>query len=165
MLLTRRFRIGVVVLVLGGLVAGTAAVASLGNDEPSSAARAAGAGDTMTGEASKSKAPTSTSRAVPADAGAPVAVEPAPVTAVAGALRSLRCGAVARRGAAAMSRLHGGQAAVGEACHHLGHRIAAAPPRRTRGILGGLPCGDGEVRLGMGHLRGGRARPARGSRS
>jgi len=77
-LLTRRFRIGVVVLVLGGLVAGTAAVASLGNDEPSSAARAAGAGDTVTGEASKSKAPTSTSRAVPADAGAPVAVEPAP---------------------------------------------------------------------------------------
>ncbi|MDJ0323377.1 amidase domain-containing protein [Cryobacterium sp. PH31-AA6] len=84
MLLTRRFRIGVVVLVLGGLVAGTAAVASLGDDEPSSAARAAGAGDTVTGEASKSKAPTSTSRAVPADAGAPVAVagEPAPVATV-----------------------------------------------------------------------------------
>jgi hypothetical protein len=54
-LLTRRFRIGVVVLVLGGLVAGTAAVASLGNDEPSSAAGAAGVGDTVNGKAKKSE--------------------------------------------------------------------------------------------------------------
>ena len=87
MLLTRRFRIGVVVLVLGGLVAGTAAVASLGDDEPSSAARAASAGgDTVTGKRSASTAPTATPRAAPADAGAPVAVEqpkPAPVAPVA----------------------------------------------------------------------------------
>ncbi len=75
MLLTRRFRIGVVVLVLGGLVAGTAAVASLGDDEPSSAARAAGTGDTVTGNAAKSPAPTDTARAVPAEIGAPVAIE------------------------------------------------------------------------------------------
>ncbi|WP_166804603.1 amidase domain-containing protein [Cryobacterium algoritolerans] len=86
MLLTRRFRIGVVVLVLGGLVAGTAAVASLGDDEPSSAARAEGARDTVAGKSSASKAPTATPRAAPADAGAPVAVaQPKPTPATPGA--------------------------------------------------------------------------------
>jgi hypothetical protein len=70
--LTRRFRIGVVVLVLGGVVAGTAAVASVNTDEPSSSARS-----------------TATPRAVPADAGAPVSVEaaapaPAPAPAAGG---------------------------------------------------------------------------------
>ena len=47
--LTRRFRIGAVVLVLGGLVAGTAAVASVSDEEPTSAARAEGAGNSLTG--------------------------------------------------------------------------------------------------------------------
>lgn len=75
MLLTRRFRIGAVVLVFGGLVAGTAAVASLGDDEPSSAALAESAEDSLSGKAPASNAPTAVPRASPADAGAPVAVE------------------------------------------------------------------------------------------
>ncbi|TFD82134.1 hypothetical protein E3T48_02790, partial [Cryobacterium fucosi] len=69
--MTRRFRIGVVVMVLGGLVTGTAAVAAIGDDEPSSAARAEGVGNSLTGKATASKAPTAAPRAAPADAGAP----------------------------------------------------------------------------------------------
>ena len=86
MVLTRRFRIGVVVLVLGGLVAGTAAVASMGTDEPS--ASATPTPKSTDAASTKSSAGTGTTetdatepeRAEPADAGAPVPID-APVQA------------------------------------------------------------------------------------
>ncbi|TFD31543.1 amidase domain-containing protein [Cryobacterium cryoconiti] len=81
MVLTRRFRIGVVVLVLGGLVAGTAAVASMGADEPTASATPtpdpteAASTNTASGTGATEADATEPERAEPADAGEPVAVD------------------------------------------------------------------------------------------
>lgn len=81
MVLTRRFRIGAVVLVLGGLVSGTAAVASMGAEEPSAAvqptpdSRDAAAKDSTTDSEESANDTTSTERTVPAEAAAPVPVD------------------------------------------------------------------------------------------
>jgi len=68
---TRRFRISAAALAFAVLVIGTAAVASWGNDESDSARAEIAASATPTD--------TATPRATPADAGAPVAVDTAPV--------------------------------------------------------------------------------------
>ncbi|MBC7443002.1 MAG: amidase domain-containing protein [Ramlibacter sp.] len=70
--MTRRFRIGVVVLVVAGLVAGTAALAAMGSDEPSASSVT---GDSVKSGPTPPAAATSTPRAAPADAGDPVAVD------------------------------------------------------------------------------------------
>ncbi|MCY7290105.1 MAG: amidase domain-containing protein [Cryobacterium sp.] len=76
MVLTRRFRIGVVVLVLGGLVAGTAAVASMGADEPSASTPPTPdpTDTTSTGSVADADAPAE-KRAEPAEAGEPVPID------------------------------------------------------------------------------------------
>ncbi|TFC96155.1 hypothetical protein E3O65_14055 [Cryobacterium breve] len=77
--MTRRFRIGVVVLVLGGLVAGTAAVASMGTDEPSAtstpAAPDAASTNSADGTGTTGADATEPERAEPADAGEPVPID------------------------------------------------------------------------------------------
>ncbi|HSP76862.1 MAG TPA: amidase domain-containing protein, partial [Cryobacterium sp.] len=76
MVLTRRFRIGAAALVLGGLVAGTAAVASMTGDEPVATATATPAADsTKTAPTADETEATATERAVPAEASEPVPVD------------------------------------------------------------------------------------------
>jgi hypothetical protein len=72
---TRRFRISAAALAFAVLVIGTAAVASWGNDESDSARAEIAASAIPTDTATD----TATPRATPADAGAPVAVDTAPV--------------------------------------------------------------------------------------
>jgi hypothetical protein len=77
--LTRRFRIGAAVLVLGGLVAGTAAVASMTGDEPVASATATPAADPTTAPQAEETEPDTTAadRDVPAEAAEPVPVDAA----------------------------------------------------------------------------------------
>ncbi|TFC90735.1 hypothetical protein E3T28_09835 [Cryobacterium sinapicolor] len=79
MVLTRRFRIVAAVLVLGGLVAGTAAVAGASSGEPTAAATATPAADsTQAAPKADETEPdtTATERVVPAEVGEPVPVDP-----------------------------------------------------------------------------------------
>ena len=79
MVLTRRFRIVAAVLVLGGLVAGTAAVAGMTGDEPEASGSASPAADsTLTAPTADAAEPdtAATDRAVPAEAAEPVPVDP-----------------------------------------------------------------------------------------
>ncbi|TFC49568.1 hypothetical protein E3T26_16490 [Cryobacterium sp. TMT1-21] len=71
--MTRRFRIGVVVLVVVGLVAGTAALAAMGSADPSASSSTGDPGKAVA--APTEAAATSAPRAVPADGGDPVAVD------------------------------------------------------------------------------------------